>query len=114
MCVPYNHCGACLIIAFAVANVSSFCKVDFYQLFFANRLPWKVLLQQAAKLASGGFPVSKDMAEAINAANISRYSASLQLLLRKSNDTNLSEGDLLKMPELANVLEVCYFVFTKR
>jgi len=70
------------------------------------RLSWKVIVDQAASIARNGFPVSDDLAAAIETANFSNFDDKLQSLLVLHNGSRLAKGHNKKLPELAAILEV--------
>lgn len=71
-----------------------------------GRLPWKRLVQPAARLARDGFPVSKHMARmlAAKAEGIAKDPLLSSVLLAKDRSTP-KQGDTIRMPALAKTLE---------
>jgi gamma-glutamyltranspeptidase/glutathione hydrolase len=67
--------------------------------------PFRKLAQPAIRLARDGFPVSKNLAAAIRAAQprLAKDPASARLLLK--NDAPLSAGSTFRNPELADLLQ---------
>ena len=69
-----------------------------------GKLPWTRLLQPAIRLASGGFPVSYDLAKSLRSESglLSRDPESRRIFLR--NGREYEAGEMLRQPQLAGTL----------
>jgi gamma-glutamyltranspeptidase/glutathione hydrolase len=72
-----------------------------------GKLPWADVVRPAARLASGGFPLSRALAGSINSA-VSRLMApfpSSVAAYGKPGGGSWAEGDTIRLPDLGRTLE---------
>lgn len=69
-----------------------------------GRLPWAALFQPAIQLAEKGFPVSRKLASELRELPQMGRMPDVRRYLYKKDGTPVSEGDVLKNPELAQSL----------
>lgn len=71
-----------------------------------GKLPWAKLFEPAIRLSEKGFPVSEKLARTIRAYPQMKKMPDIARYFYKKNGEPLSEGDILKNPELANTLRI--------
>jgi gamma-glutamyltranspeptidase/glutathione hydrolase len=69
-----------------------------------GRLPWAKLFEPAIRLSEKGFPVSEKLARTIRAYPQMEAMPDVKRYFYKKDGTPLSQGDILKNPELAQTL----------